>query len=51
MSTPKIEPIKIIEYTVKQPTYEVVGKLPIRRIILGFFWEEWQDSPIREHDA
>ena len=35
MSTPKIEPINIKEYTVKQSKYESVGKLPIRSIILG----------------
>jgi len=35
MSVPKIEPISIKEYTVKQSKYEVVGKLPIRSVILG----------------
>ena len=35
MSTPKIEPINIKEYTVKQSKNESVGKLPIRSIILG----------------
>ena len=35
MSTPKIQPIHIKEYTVKQSSYDVVGKLPIRSIILG----------------
>ena len=35
MTTPEIEPIKIKEYTVKQSKYPVVGKLPIRSIILG----------------
>jgi len=35
MSVPKIEPINIKEYTVKQSKYEVVGKLPIRSVILG----------------
>ena len=35
MSVPKIEPIHIKEYTVKQSKYEVVGKLPIRSVILG----------------
>ena len=34
-STPKIQPIHIKEYTVKQSTYDVVGKLPIRSIVLG----------------
>ena len=34
MSTPKIDPINIKEYTVKQSKYESVGKLPIRSIIL-----------------
>ena len=32
---PKIEPIQVKEYTVKQSQYEVVGKLPIRSVILG----------------
>ena len=35
MTTPKIEPINIKDYTVKQSKYETVGKLPIRSIILG----------------
>ena len=35
MTTPKIEPINIKDYTVKQSNYETVGKLPIRSIILG----------------
>ena len=35
MSIPKIQPIHIKEYTVKQSSYDVVGKLPIRSIILG----------------
>ena len=35
MTTPKIEPIHLTEYTVKQSKYEVVGKLPIRSVILG----------------
>ena len=35
MTTPEIKPIKIKEYTVKQSKYQVVGKLPIRSIILG----------------
>ena len=35
MSTPKIQPLHIKEYTVKQSSYDVVGKLPIRSIILG----------------
>ena len=33
--TPKIEPIEVKEYTVKQSEYDVVGKLPIRSVILG----------------
>ena len=33
--TPKVEPIKVEEYTVKQSKYEVCGKLPIRSVILG----------------
>ena len=32
---PKIEPIQVKEYIVKQSQYEVVGKLPIRSVILG----------------
>ena len=32
---PNIEPISVKEYTVKQSKYEVVGKLPIRSVILG----------------
>ena len=35
MSTPKIQPIHIKEHAVKQSTYDVVGKMPIRSIILG----------------
>jgi len=35
MTTPKIEPIKVQEFTVKQSKYEVCGKLPIRSVILG----------------
>lgn len=35
MTTPKIEPIQLTEYTVKQSKYDVVGKLPIRSVILG----------------
>ena len=34
-NVPKIEPIKITEYTSKQPKYEVVAKLPLSDIILG----------------
>ncbi len=34
-SVPKIEPISIKEYTVKQSKHSVVGKLPIRSVILG----------------
>ncbi len=33
--TPKVEPIQIEEFTVKQPKYEVCGKLPIHSVILG----------------
>ena len=32
---PKIEPKQMTEYTVKQSKYDIVGKLPIRSIILG----------------
>ena len=35
MTTPKVEPINIKYYTVKQSNYETVGKLPIRSIVLG----------------
>ena len=35
MTTPIIKPINIKEYTVKQSTYQVVGKLPIRNITVG----------------
>jgi hypothetical protein len=33
MTTPKIEPINIKDYTVKQSKYETVGKLPCRSIL------------------
>ena len=33
--TPKVEPIHVKEFTVKQSKYEVCGKLPIRSVILG----------------
>ena len=33
--TPKVEPIHVQEYMVKQSKYEVCGKLPIRSVILG----------------
>ena len=32
---PKVEPIQVQEFTVKQSKYEVCGKLPIRSVILG----------------
>ena len=32
---PKIEPIQVKEYTVRQSKYDVVGKLPIRSVIWG----------------
>ena len=35
MTTPKVEPIKVQEVSVKQSKYEVCGKLPIRSVILG----------------
>ena len=35
MTTPKIEPIHVQEYSVQQSKYEVCGKLPIRSVILG----------------
>ena len=34
-NTPTIKPIEVKEYTSKQSKYEVVGKLPLRDIILG----------------
>ncbi len=33
--TPKVEPIHVQEFTLKQSKYEVCGKLPIRSVILG----------------
>ena len=35
MSFPKIEPIKLKEYSSKQSKYEHVPKLPMRSIVLG----------------
>ena len=35
MSHPVIKPIDVKEYTSKQCKYDVVGKLPLRDIILG----------------
>ena len=35
MAHPKIQPISVQEYTVKQSKDEVCGKLPIRSVILG----------------
>ena len=32
---PKVEPIHVQEFTVKQSKYDVCGKLPIRSVILG----------------
>ena len=32
---PKVEPIHVKEFTVKQSKYEVCGKLPIRSVVLG----------------
>ena len=32
---PKIEAKQMTEYSVKQSKYDVVGKLPIRSVILG----------------
>ena len=34
-NTPTIKPIEVKEFTSKQSKYEVVGKLPLRDIILG----------------
>ena len=33
--TPKVEPIHVQEFTVKQSKYDVCGTLPIRSVILG----------------
>ena len=33
MTTPKIKPINIKEYTVKQSKYETVGKLPLETLL------------------
>ena len=35
MSHPIIKPIDVKEYTSKQSKYDVVGKLPLRDIVLG----------------
>ena len=35
LNVPKTEPIKVKEFTSKQSKYDVVGKLPLRDIILG----------------
>ena len=35
MSHPNIKPIDVKEFTSKQRKYEVVGRLPLRDIILG----------------
>lgn len=35
MSTPKIEPIKLAEYTIKESKYEIAGKPVLRDILLG----------------
>ena len=35
LNVPKIEPTKVKEFTSKQSKYDVVGKLPLRDIILG----------------
>ena len=35
MNVPKIEPIKVTEYTSKQSRFSHCGKLPIRSIVLG----------------
>ena len=32
---PDIKPIKLKEYNVKQSTYNMVGRIPIRQIVLG----------------
>ena len=34
-SVPKIEPIKVKQYEVKQSKYPQCGKLPVRSILLG----------------
>ena len=35
MNVPKIEPIKVTEYSTKQSKHPHCGKLPIRSIVLG----------------
>ena len=35
MTTPSIQPNKLKEYEVRQSKYNVVGKLPIRSVLLG----------------
>ena len=35
MSVPSIQPIKLKEYEVRQSKYNVVGKLPIRSVLLA----------------
>ena len=35
MSVPSVQPIKLKEYEVRQSKYNVVGKLPIRSVLLG----------------
>ena len=35
MSVPSIQPIKLKEYEVRQSKYNVVGKLPMRSVLLG----------------
>ena len=35
MNVPKIEPIKVTEYSTKQSKYPHCGKLPIKSIVLG----------------
>ena len=35
MKAPTVIPIKIKDYTVRQSSYDVVGKVPIRSIIFG----------------
>ena len=35
MVIPDIKPLSVKEYDIKQTKYEVVGKLPIRSVLLG----------------
>ena len=47
---PKVEPIHVKEFTVKQSKYEVCGKLPIRSVILGPSGFGKRNSAAAKHD-